>query len=296
MEERAYRSGFISIIGRPNVGKSELLNKLLGRKLSIISDKPQTTRNKIIGIRNLTNSQMIFLDTPGIHSARSKLNRYMTRIALASYREVDIILFVVDDKIEVGDIDRYVLKRFKKIDTPVFLILNKIDLLGKKDISSITNLYKELYPFRDIITVSALTGENLDILLKKIDENLAPGPQYFPDDMLTDRPESFIVAELIREKVISFTKQEIPYSVAIIVESLEMKGGIMVIESVIYVEKGSQKGIIIGKGGKMLKKIGRDAREEIERLFGNRVYLNLWVKVRKDWRKDDKSLKEFGYY
>jgi len=297
LEEKVYKSGFISIIGRPNVGKSELLNKLVGRKLSIISEKPQTTRNKIIGIRNLTNSQMIFLDTPGIHMARSKLNRSMTKIALASYQEVDIILFVIDDKIEAGDIDRDVLKRLEKIDTPVFLVLNKIDLLGEKDISSIISLYKEVFSFfRDIIPISALTGENLERLLKKIDENLAPGPQYFPDDMLTDRPESFIVAELIREKVISSTKQEIPYAVAIIVESLEMKGEMMVIESVIFVEKESQKGIIIGKGGKMLKKIGKDARQEIERFFGNRVYLNLWVKVRKDWRKDDKSLKEFGYH
>lgn len=295
MNEKTYRSGFVTIIGRPNVGKSALLNRFLGKKLSIISEKPQTTRNKILGIKNLTNCQMIFLDTPGIHSAKSKFNRYMTRVALTSLKEVDIILLVIDNEAGMDDIDKEILKRLENIDTPVLLVINKIDLLEEKSVSDIMDTYKSLYPFSDIIPASALTGENIERLLGKIEKHLPYGPKYFPDDMLTDRPERFIIAELIREKVISSTRQEIPYSIAVLVENLEIKNRLMRIESVIYVEKDSQKGIIIGRGGKMLKRIGSNAREDIEKLFGSKAYLNLWVKVRKDWRKDDKSLKEFGY-
>ena len=295
MNEKTYRSGFVTIIGRPNVGKSALLNRFLGRKLSIISEKPQTTRNKILGIKNLTNCQMIFLDTPGIHSATSKFNRYMTKVALTSLKEVDIILLVIDNEARMDDVDEEILKRLENIDTPVFLVINKIDLLEERNVLDIMDIYKSLYPFSDIMPASALTGENIEMLLGKIEEHLPYGPKYFPDDMLTDRPESFIIAELIREKVISSTRQEIPYSIVVLVENLEIKNRLMRIESVIYVEKDSQKGIIIGRGGKMLKRIGSNAREDIEKLFGIKVYLNLWVKVRKDWRKDDKSLKEFGY-
>jgi len=295
LKDKSFKSGFIAIIGKPNVGKSALLNRLLGKKISIVSSKPQTTRNKILGVRSQSGCQMIFLDTPGIHSRQSKFNRYMTRVAFTSLQEVDIILWVVEYTEKLDETDLHILQKLSGIDTPLFFVVNKIDLLQGKDVSPVAELYREHCPSLRVIPVSALTGENVDGLLSAIIRRLPAGPMYFPDDMMTDRHESFVIAEFIRERVIHHTKQEIPYSVAVIVEDLETTGSLMRIKAVIYVEKDSQKGIVIGKEGKMLKKIGQEAREGIERLFGNKSYLELWVKVRKDWRKDDKSLKEFGY-
>lgn len=295
MDDKTFQSGFVSIIGRPNVGKSALLNRLLGQKLAITTDKPQTTRNRILGVRNLEDCQIVFLDTPGIHKKETKFNQYMTKVALTSYQEVDVVLLVVDNEKE-EEIDTFILDKLKKTETPLFLVINKIDLLDKNDVSAIEAIYRDRYAFNRIVAVSALTGENVDALLKEIKKELPPGPIYFPDDMLTDRSESFMMAELIREKIIIHTKQEIPYSIAVVVDELEMEDDLIRVKAVIYVEKDSQKGIIIGKGGKMLKRIGQEARKSIEDLFGSKLYLGLWVKVRKDWRKDDKSLKEFGYY
>jgi GTPase len=295
MNDKTFESGFVSIIGRPNVGKSALLNRLVGQKLAITTNKPQTTRNRILGVKNLEDCQIVFLDTPGIHKKETKFNQYMTKIALISYHEVDVILLVIDNEKE-EEIDTFILDKLKKIDTPLFLVINKIDLLKKEDVSAIEKVYRDCHSFKRILPVSALTGENIDALLKEIKKELPPGPMYFPDDMLTDRSESFMMAELIREKIIIHTKQEIPYSIAVVVDELEIEDALIRVKAVIYVEKDSQKGIIIGKGGKMLKRIGQEARKSIEDLFGSKLYLGLWVKVRKDWRKDDKSLKEFGYY
>lgn len=295
MDEKTFQSGFVSIIGRPNVGKSALLNRLLGQKLAITTNKPQTTRNRILGVRNFEDCQIVFLDTPGIHKKETKFNQYMTKVALTSYHEVDVILLVIDNEKE-EEIVTFILEKLKKIDTPLFLVINKIDLLKKEDVSAIEKIYRDCHSFQRIVPVSALTGENIDALLKEIQKELPPGPIYFPDDMLTDRSESFMMAELIREKIIIHTKQEIPYSIAVVVDELDIGDELIRVKAVIYVEKDSQKGIIIGKGGKMLKRIGQEARKSIEDLLGSKLYLGLWVKVRKDWRKDDKSLKEFGYY
>ncbi len=291
-----YKSGFVAVIGRPNVGKSTLLNSLLGQKLLIVSDKPQTTRNKIHCILHTSEAQVAFLDTPGIHRPRHKLGQQMVRAATNALREVDLILFMVESIVPPGPGDRYILELLKKIDTPVFLIINKIDMPSESREVNIRE-YQTLYPFQQVWEISALQGTNLAELTTGIVSLLPAGPKYYPVEMVTDQPERFVVAELIREKILLLTREEIPYSVAVAVEEMHKReqGEIVDISAVIYIERESQKGIVIGKGGRVIKEVGSLARQEIENLLGSQVFLDLWVKVKKDWRNKESFLKEFGY-
>lgn len=295
MPKKIYKSGFVSIIGRPNVGKSTLMNALLGEKISIVSDKPQTTRNKITGILSLPDAQVIFLDTPGMHKPRGLLNEYMVKVAREASQEVDIILFMAESNKRPGPIEKDIIKFLKEAKTKVFLIINKIDLVEKPAVLPLIDEYSGMYGFDEVIPVSSRTKENLDALLKTIIRYLSKGPQYYPEDELSDQPERFIAAEIIREKIFLMTKEEIPYAVAVLVEEMKERGKLVYTQADIYVEKDSQKGIIIGDGGKMLKKIGQAAREDIEKLLGSKIYLDLRVKVKKDWREKRGSLREMGY-
>jgi GTPase len=296
MSDKPFRSGFAAIIGRPNVGKSTLLNRILGEKVVITSDKPQTTRNRVQGIHNLPDAQVVFIDTPGIHQARSRLNRYMMEAAVSSVKGVDVVLFLVDATALSAGRDELLLEVLGGIGVPVMLVINKIDLVRKdKLLEGIASL-SALHPFREIVPVSAVTGDGVDLLVKLVSDLLPEGSPYFPDDILTDLPERFIVAEMIREKVFRLTRDEIPYSTAVAIESFkEREDGLISISAVIIVEKESQKGIIIGKKGDMLKKIGTSARSEIEKLLDTRIYLELFVKVSRDWREDRRMLRELGY-
>lgn len=297
MSGGAFRSGFVTIIGRPNVGKSTLLNTILGEKIAIVSDKPQTTRNKILGVKNLPGAQVIFLDTPGIHRPRHKLNEYMVKTALNTLDDVDIIIFMVEAGEPSGTGDRYIVDLLRKVTKPVYLLINKVDRIQKSILLPQIEEYRELYKFEEIFPVSALYGDNIENLLKYIIRQLPEGPQYFPEDVATDQPMRFIAAELIREKIFQLTYHEIPYSVAVGIE--DFKEGedknLAIIRAVIFVERGSQKGIIIGKGGAMLKKIGQLAREELEAIMGIKVFLELWVKVKEGWQSDERVLKMLGY-
>jgi len=299
MAEDSYKSGFAVTIGRPNVGKSTLLNRLVGRKVAIVSDKPQTTRNKIHCVLTTEEAQVVFLDTPGIHKPKHRLGEYMVDVALRTLREVDVVLFMTEAGSLPGRGDKYILEQFKRanLETPVFLILNKIDLVDdKKELIPLIDNFNKMYKFSETVPVSALTGENLDRLVSTLLEYLPSGPKYYPDDMVTDKPEQFIVAELIREKVLLETSQEVPHAVAVVVEEMERRAEDLVyVRALIYAEKESQKGILIGKNGRMLKKIGKLARQEIENLLGSRIFLDLWVKVKRDWRKKEAELRNFGY-
>ncbi|HAR44814.1 MAG: GTPase Era [Nitrospirae bacterium GWC2_57_13] len=292
-DEVQFRSGFISIVGRPNVGKSTLLNTLLGQKIAIISDKPQTTRNRIQGMVNRPGCQMVFIDTPGIHKPVHRMNEYMVKTALGTYNEVDVVLFLVEATSAPGAGDKFIIETLAQVKTPVFLLINKVDLVRKDLLLPLIQEYSALYKFAEIIPVSAIKGE-LGALTDSILKRLPEGPQYFPDDQLTDQPERFIMAELIREKIFTLTKEEIPYSTAVMIEQMKEEPGITRVDAVIYVERDSQKGIIIGKGGEMLKKIGTLARQEAERLLGVKLFLQLWVKVKKGWREDDNLLRSLG--
>ena len=294
------KSGFIGIIGRPNVGKSTLLNAILGEKIAITTDKPQTTRNSIRGIYTKLNGleddvQMIFIDTPGIHKPRNKLGGYMTEMAINTFKEVEVIVFIVDDEMSSGPGDKYITELLKEVDTPVFLIINKIDKLEPEKYRRIYEEYQVLNVFTDIIGVSALSGKNVDVLLGKIEGLMQEGPMYFPGDMVTDHPERFIVSEIIREKLLLYLDEEIPHGVAVELESYSEEPNITRIGAVIYCEKKSHKGIIIGKEGKKLKGIGKSARVEIEGLLGTKVFLEIWVKVKENWRDSDFALNNFGY-
>lgn len=294
------KSGFIGIIGRPNVGKSTLLNAILGEKIAITTDKPQTTRNSIRGIYTKRNGddddcQMIFIDTPGIHKPRNKLGSFMTDMALNTFKEVDVVLFLVDDELSAGPGDKYISELLKDIETPVFLIINKIDKLDPEKYRRIYEEYNELGIFDELIGASALSGKNVDTLLAKLEKRLGEGPMYFPEDMVTDHPERFIVSEIIREKVLLYLDDEVPHGVAIELESYQEEPSITKIGAVIYCERKSHKGIIIGKEGKKLKGIGKSARLEIEGLLGTKVFLELWVKVKENWRDSDFILNSFGY-
>ncbi|MFZ3208073.1 MAG: GTPase Era [Geobacteraceae bacterium] len=296
MSDNTFRSGFVAIIGRPNVGKSTLLNRILGEKIVITSDKPQTTRNRIQGIHNLPGGQIVFIDTPGVHRARSRLNRYMVETALASVQGADVILFLVEATARPGDQETMILEALARVNTPVLLVINKIDLVVKESLFATIDTYARLYPFSEVVPICANTGDGVEQLVQLVHSSLPEGPQYFPDDILTDLPERFIVAEIIREKVFRLTHDDIPYSVAVAVDSFkERDSGVVVIAATITVEKDSQKGIIIGRSGGMLKKIGSLARLEIERLLGARVFLELFVRVRKEWSENPQMLKEFGY-
>jgi len=297
MSEAAFKSGFVSIIGRPNVGKSTLLNTIIGEKITIVSDKPQTTRTKILGVKNLPGVQIVFMDTPGIHKPKHKLNEYMVKTALSTFDEVDILLFMIEAGEPSGPGDRYILEMLTGVTKPVFLLINKIDSLPKNMVLQQIEEYRHLYPFKEIFPVSALCGDNINRLLDSIIQELPEGPQYFPEDIATDQPMRFIASEIIREKIFQLTYQEIPYSIAVGIEDFKEAEdrNLVVIRGIIFVERDSQKGIIIGKGGAMLKKVGQLAREEIEAIMGIKVFLELWVKVKEKWQSDDQVLKMLGY-
>lgn len=292
-----FKSGFIAVVGRTNVGKSTLLNQLLGRKVSIISEKVQTTRNKITCILTKENCQIVFLDTPGIHKPKHMLGERLVQVALGSLNEVDAVLLLVEANHSPGPGDNYLIKRLTNISAKVALVINKIDLIKREELLPLMEEYGRLYPFADIIPVSAQTGENVSRLLEIITSYLPEGPQYYPDDMHTDRTEDFIVAEMIREKVLSQTDQEVPHAVAVVIEEMtEQDNQVLMIRAMIYTEKETQKGILIGKGGQMLKKIGTMARTDIEKLLGTKVFLELRVKTRQDWRNKKGQLRNLGYY
>ena len=294
------KSGFIGIIGRPNVGKSTLLNAILGEKIAITTDKPQTTRNSIRGIYTRFDEdgggcQMVFIDTPGIHKARNKLGAAMTDMAINTFKETDVILFLVDGSINKGPGDRYIMEMIKDLDTPKILVINKIDTMSPEEYKQIFDEYDELNVFDGIFGTSALEGINVNDLLAKIETYLEEGPMFFPEDMVTDHPERFIVSEIIREKVLNYLQDEVPHGVAIEIESYKEEPNITRIGAVIYCERKSHKGIIIGKQGKKLKGIGKSARLEIEALLGTKVFLELWVKIKENWRDSDFALSNFGY-
>jgi GTPase len=290
-----FRSGYVTIIGRPNVGKSTLLNSILGEKIAIVTPKPQTTRNKIMGIKTLPDAQIIFIDTPGIHRPRHKLGETMVRTALEALNEVDVILFMVEPY-EPGKGDRAIIDLLKRVQSPVFLLINKIDIVKKSDILLIIDHFKGLYPFKEIIPVSAIKQDGISLLIKTIHDYLPSGPTYYPDDLITDQMERFMVSEIIREKAMDMTEEELPYSVAVEVAGWkEREDGLISISCNIYVEREGQKAIIIGKRGAMLKSIGSAARVDIEKLLNTKVFLELWVKVKKNWRNDKKLLNELGY-
>lgn len=292
-----FRSGFVNVIGRPNVGKSTLLNQIIGEKISIISDKPQTTRNKIQLIYSEDDLQIIFLDTPGVQMPRNKLGEYMLRLSKETLEEVDVITFLVDESMETGKLDNYIIEELKSISTPIILLINKIDKLDKEEIDQLVVKYKDMNLFKDIIPISALNNDNINKYMEVLKELLPEGPQYFPDDMITDQPERFIVAEIIREKALENLQEEVPHGIFVAVDSMKTRDNKDLIDvyASIYCEKESHKGIVIGKRGKMLKEIGKTSRQDIEKLLGSRVNLQLWVKVEKDWREKKNKLQHFGY-
>ncbi len=296
------KTGFIGIVGRPNVGKSTLLNAVLGEKIAITTDKPQTTRNIIRGIYTdipegdySKGVQMIFIDTPGIHKPHSKLGAFMTDSAINTFKEVEVIIFMVDGAISKGTGDKYILDMLKEINTPKILVINKIDTMKPEYFQSIYEEYRQMEVFDDIFGTSALEGKNVDKLLNRIGDFLQDGPMYFPEDMVTDHPERFIVSEIIREKILLYLEDEVPHGVAVEIESYKEEPNLTRIGAVIYCERKSHKGIIIGKQGKKLKGIGKAARLEIEALVGTKVFLELWVKVKENWRDSDFALSNFGY-
>ena len=292
-----FYSGFISIVGRPNVGKSTLLNHFTGEKVAIVSDKPQTTRNKIRSIVTGEDYQIVFIDTPGIHTPKSKLGKFMVGSAETALNEVDAALFLIEPDKKCGPGDIGIIERLKRVKTKVFLVINKIDKVKKEELLEVIDTYRKLYDFAEIIPISAKDGDNTDTLLAAIKKILPRGPQYFPPDMITDQPERQICGEIIREKLLHVLEDEIPHGIAVEITSMKSRANkaLVDIEATIYCEKDSHKGIVIGKGGKVLKKIGTGAREDIERLLGVSLNLQLWVKVKKDWRDSDFLLKNFGY-
>ena len=291
-----YKSGFVAVVGRPNVGKSTLLNQIIGQKIAIVSDTPQTTRNRILGILTLPDAQILFLDTPGIHKPQHKLGEYMVNSARSALREVDLILFVSDVTESVGPGERFILDMLKQEQTPVILVLNKVDLVAKDKLLPIISQYSAFRDFAAIVPVSALAGSNVDRLLSVIKDLLPEGPQYYAEDEVTDQPERVIAAEFIREKIFRLTRDEIPHSTAVEVEEMKTRpNGDVFLRATIYVERESQKGIIIGAKGAMLKEIGQQARLDMENIFGSRFFVDLWVKVKNDWRNKEGSLRMFGY-
>jgi len=292
-----YRSGFVAIIGRPNVGKSTLMNAMIGEKIAIISDKPQTTRNRIQCVLTRPDYQLIFLDTSGIHKPKNKLGEYMVQTARSSLEEVDAVLFVVDVAEGVGAGDKFILESLKDLDTPVILVANKVDRASKAKVDEELDAFTAMGRFSDVIRVSALNGTNIPELEKLIVSYMPEGPQYYPDDMITDQPERVIIAELIREKALELLKDEVPHGIGVEVMKMEERSGkdLLDIHATIYCEKKSHKAIVIGKGGKMLKEIGQRARQDIEKLLGTHVYMELWIKVKEDWRNNSSMLKTLGY-
>ncbi|MEH7443105.1 GTPase Era [Bacillus sp. JJ1122] len=294
---QSHRSGFISIIGRPNVGKSTFLNRVIGQKIAIMSDKPQTTRNKVQGVLTLEDSQLIFIDTPGIHKPKHRLGDFMMKVAQNTLKEVDLILFMVNAQEGYGRGEEFIIEKLQNVKTPVFLVINKIDLIHPDKLLELIDSYKEKFNFAEIVPISALEGNNIEKLLEQIKEKMPEGPQFYPADQVTDHPERFIVSELIREKALHLTREEIPHSTAVVIEKMERQSekDMVHVMATIIVERDSQKGIIIGKQGSMLKEIGKRARLDIENLLGSKVFLELWVKVQKDWRNKASHLRDYGF-
>lgn len=293
----AHKSGFAAVIGRPNVGKSTLINALIGQKIAIMSDKPQTTRSRILCILTEEDAQVIFLDTPGVHKPKHKLGAYMAKATEGALHGVDVIVFVVDVTEKMGAGEQYILKQLANVRVPVLLAVNKVDCIPRAQTLPIIASYAKAYQFAGIVPISARERENLDGLLAEIKAHLPEGPQYYPADMVTDQPERLIVAELVREKVLALTRDEIPHAVAVDIEEMTTRQkGDVYIRAVIYVERESQKGIVIGTKGALLRTIGAQARTDVETLLGSKVYLDLWVKTRKDWRNRANALREFGFY
>ena len=285
------------MIGRPNVGKSTLINALIGQKIAIMSDKPQTTRSRILCILTEEDAQIIFLDTPGVHKPKHKLGDYMAKAAEGALHGVDVVVFVVDVTEKMGAGEQYILKQLERVRVPVLLAVNKVDCIAREQVLPILANYAKAYDFAGIVPISAREGENLEGLLAEIKAHLPEGPQYYPADMVTDQPERLIVAELVREKVLALTRDEIPHAVAVDIEEMTARPkGDVYIRAVIYVERESQKGIVIGAHGALLRTIGQQARTDVETLLGAKVYLDLWVKTRKDWRNRANALREFGFY
>lgn len=296
MNRKGYKSGFVSIIGRPNVGKSTFLNRIIGQKIAIMSDKPQTTRNKIQGVYTENNSQVIFIDTPGIHKPKHKLGDFMVKMAQTTLKEVDIVLFMVNAVEGFGRGEEFIIEKLKETKQPVFLVINKIDQVHPEQLLELIDQYRKLHDFAEIVPISALDGNNVESLIGTIKKYLPEGPQYYPDNQVTDHPERFIIAELIREKVLHLTREEVPHSVAVVIDAIQKReGGAVYINATIVVERPSQKGIIIGKQGKMLKEVGKRARFDIEALLGSKVFLEVWVKVQKDWRNKMSQLRDLGF-
>lgn len=295
--ENNFKSGFVTLIGRPNVGKSTLMNRLIGQKIAITSNKPQTTRNRIQTVYTCDEGQVVFVDTPGIHKAKNKLGEYMVSVAERTLSEVDVILWLVEPTTYIGAGEQHIAQQLAKVKTPVILVINKIDTVKKEEILKFIAAYKDICNFAEIVPCSALKGENTDEIIKVILNYLPEGPQFYDEDTVTDQPERQIVAELIREKALRLLDEEIPHGIAVSVERMKTrpKGKIVDIDATIVCERDSHKGIIIGKQGSMLKKIGTKAREEIENLLDTKVNLQLWVKVKKDWRDSDFLIKNFGY-
>ena len=293
---KSFKSGFVAIVGRPNVGKSTFMNYVLGQKIAIMSDKAQTTRNKIQGVCTKDNAQIVFLDTPGIHKPKHELGEFMVKSAYSALKEVDAVLFMVNVSEKRGPGDVFIIEKLKGIKTPIFLVLNKIDLVTPEVLLERVESYKDALDFAGVFPISVLQGNNVNELMEALIEALPEGPQYYPADQITDHPEYFVVSELIREKILQLTQEEIPHSVAVTVDKMQKDEFDKVhVYANIIVERKSQKGIIIGKGGRLLKEIGTRARRDIQQLLGNKVYLELWVKVEKDWRKRKSNLQEYGY-
>lgn len=291
-----HKSGFVSIIGRPNVGKSTFMNRVIGHKIAIMSDKAQTTRNKIRGVMTREDAQIIFLDTPGIHKPKHKLGDYMMRVAKNTLSEIDAIMFMVNVNEDIGRGDEYIMEMLKNVKTPVFLVLNKIDLVHPDALMPKIEKYKTYMDFTEIVPISALEGLNVDHFIDVLKDYLHEGPKYYHDDQISDHPEQFVVGEIIREKILHLTSEEIPHAIGVNVDRMIKESEERVrIEATIFVERDSQKGIVIGKGGKKLKEVGKRARRDIEMLLGSKVYLELWVKVQKDWRNKVNFIRQMGY-
>lgn len=297
MADKSYKSGFVTLIGRPNVGKSTLMNHLIGQKIAITSNKPQTTRNRIQTVYTCERGQIVFLDTPGIHKAKNKLGEYMVNVAERTLNEVDVILWLVEPSTFIGAGERHIVEQLKKTKTPVILVINKIDRVEKSEILKFMDAYRKIYDFAEIIPASALRSVNTDTVIDSIFKYLPYGPQFYDEDTVTDQPQRQIVAEMIREKALRCLEEEIPHGVAVSIEKMTERrdGRICDIEATIICERDSHKGIIIGKGGQMLRKIGSQARRDIEQMLEHKVNLQLWVKVKKDWRDSDFMIKNFGY-
>lgn len=291
-----FKSGFVAVVGRPNVGKSTLINALIGDKIVIVSDKAQTTRNRIICVYTDERKQIVFMDTPGIHKPKHKLGEFMVTAAVDSLKEVEAVLFLVAANEKRGPGDNFIIEQLQKVNVPVYLCINKIDTLTKEELLQVIVSYQDAYPFEGIIPISAKEKENLEVVLSELEDKLPEGPQYFPEDMITDQPERLLISDIVREKILLATRDEVPHSIAVDVDEMKTRDdGTTYVRATVYVERDSQKGIIIGKKGAMLKELGAQSRADIQKLLGTKVFLDLWVKVKKDWRNKSGMLSELGY-